>query len=124
MAMTDIERTVALTIRDGLTQATSSARARMDHVPGTVSMMDCLQIAREVLKMIDKPMRRVRDLKRGSTYHVLGKAEAQVSNGTLAAHSRLLSEGQTLTVYRAEEDGKLWVRFPEEFEDGRYEDVP
>lgn len=34
-----------------------------------------------------------------------------------------LAEGDRLMVYRAEADGSLWIRTPEEFNDGRFEDV-
>ncbi len=67
--------------------------------------------------------RRVRSLKRGTTYRVLGEAEVQISKPTLSTKGRLLTEGEKLTVYQADEDGKLWVRFPDEFEDGRFEEI-
>lgn len=66
-------------------------------------------------------MRRVRHLKRGSTYEVIGEGEVQISNGV--RNGRWLSEGDTLIAYRAHSDGKLWLRFPDEFEDGRFEDA-
>jgi hypothetical protein len=81
-------------------------------------------------------VRRVRHKKRGTTYHVLGAAEAQVSTGSYRAWpplatkhegeglpARLVRDGLTLTVYRCEQTGKLWCRFPDEFEDGRFEDI-
>lgn len=110
-------------------------RFPLDRVtPEQVAINDAMQ---EAYRLIGQPKtndrkrkvstllrrRRVRHLKRNSTYQVLGEAEAQVSKGTLAEHGRLLSEGQKITVYRAEEGGKLWVRFPDEFEDGRYEEI-
>lgn len=67
-----------------------------------------------------------RHVKRGSVYRVLGEAKAQVSTGTISDISmnghraRVLREGDRLTVYRAD-DGSLWVRFSEEFADGRFE---
>lgn len=76
------------------------------------------------------PLPRVRHKKRRSTYEVLGEAEAQIA--TYAAgqevplgrvRARQLNEGDKLTVYRANEDGKLWLRFPDEFADGRFEEV-
>lgn len=69
-----------------------------------------------------EPMRYVRHVKRGSTYLVLGDAEMQISRPCrpqdMGGH--LVQEGDKLTVYRAE-DGTLWARFSDEFEDGRFE---
>lgn len=62
-------------------------------------------------------MQKVRHKKRGTVYEVLGEAELQ-------AHASFdLCEGDALTVYRGE-DGKLWVRPTEEFQDGQFEPVP
>jgi len=77
---------------------------------------------------------RVRHVKRGTEYEVLGEAEAQVSKGThsvwpkgIAFHvdaesvpGRLLSDGWEITVYRCVTTGKLWCRFTDEFRDGRF----
>jgi hypothetical protein len=54
-----------------------------------------------------------RHKKRGTTYKVIGTAEAQVEDCIL--------EGHRVVVYRADSDGKLWVRPTEEFYDGRFE---
>lgn len=65
-------------------------------------------------------------LKRGSTYRVIGEAEAQVSvagRSDFPATARLIGDGDKLTVYQGE-DGKLWVRFSDEFNDGRFVPVP
>jgi hypothetical protein len=70
--------------------------------------------------------RQVRHKVRGTTYDVLGNAEGQVSKGTLhmfGKNGRFVSEGDRITVYCSQDDGKLWWRFPDEFEDGRFEDV-
>lgn len=82
-------------------------------------------------------VRRVRHKKRGTTYQVLGDAEAQVSTGAYRVWpsdadkhdgdghpARLAHDGLSLTVYRSEQTGKLWCRFPDEFEDGRFEKLP
>jgi hypothetical protein len=70
--------------------------------------------------------RRVRHKKRGSVYDVLGEGEVQISRGhggnSLKKESRRLVEGDTLTVYQGT-DGKLWLRFPDEFNDGRFEEL-
>lgn len=74
-----------------------------------------------------------RHVKRGSEYRVIGEAEAQVSTG---AHihvyeepgspvvindwwERKLKDGDPLTIYQGT-DGKLWARFTDEFNDGRF----
>lgn len=72
----------------------------------------------------------VKHLKRGTTYEVLGEAEIQISEPTTYDGSldgpgaRLLFEGQKLVVYRCVRTGKLWCRFPDEFEDGRFGELP
>jgi hypothetical protein len=58
-----------------------------------------------------------RHINRGTLYRVLGEAELQTS--IRALH---LVKGDTLTVYQGE-DGKLWIRDTEEFNDGRFEKV-
>jgi hypothetical protein len=77
---------------------------------------------------------RVRHLKSGGEYEVLGEAELQLakpqaernywSDGSgkfTEAYSRV-HEGERLTVYRGA-DGKLWARFTDEFYDGRFETI-
>lgn len=73
-------------------------------------------IYREFLRRISPaPPRRVRHKKRGTLYDVLGEAELQTSTD--------LVDGSEMIVYRGD-DGRLWVRPIDEFEDGRFEDVP
>jgi hypothetical protein len=70
-------------------------------------------------------LRRVRHIKRGSIYDVLGEAEVQISEpgryfGSGALNdpgARILAEGDKLVVYRDCKTGKLWTRFPDEFND-------
>lgn len=64
-----------------------------------------------------KDEKRVRHKKRDSTYNVVGEAELQLSSPVI------LEEGRSLTVYRSEKDGKLWVRPSSEFNDGRFEEI-
>jgi len=54
--------------------------------------------------------------KRGTTYQLLGRAEMQSETP--------VAEGDHVEVYRSEQDGKLWVRPPGEFHDGRFEKLP
>lgn len=70
-------------------------------------------------------LRRVRHVRRGSEYEVLGEGEVQISNpeDLVRRYSRILTEGDELVVYRACSDGKLWLRFPDEFADGRFVDI-
>lgn len=67
-----------------------------------------------------------RHLKRGSEYRVIGEAEAQVSTGDYRPDwtiERRIADGDRLTVYQGT-DGKLWARFSDEFNDGRFESLP
>jgi hypothetical protein len=78
---------------------------------------------------------RVRHLKRGFEYEVLGEAEAQVAVGAYMTwpdgtdpHGEgipgvMLHDGLKLTVYRCIKTGKLWARFTDEFRDGRFETI-
>nr|WP_066733838.1 hypothetical protein [Bradyrhizobium sp. CCH5-A9] len=75
---------------------------------------------------------RVRHKVRGSTYAVIGEGEAQISKPTVGdiggsdrvTPARVLREGDKLVVYRCEQTGKLWLRFSDEFVDGRFEALP
>lgn len=67
-----------------------------------------------------------RHVKSGRLERVIGEAEAQVSVGGyngLAEDERKLREGDRLTVYEGA-DGKLRVRFTDEFNDGRFVPLP
>lgn len=76
--------------------------------------------------------RRVRHTRRGTTYRVLGTARAQVSLderqqpfGLGLVRQQPMVDGVTeVIVYQDEETGKLYCRRPEEFEDGRFENIP
>jgi hypothetical protein len=72
----------------------------------------------------------VRHIKRGSTYDVLGEAEMQISVSKVTIHtkegdfkSRVINEGDKLVVYRCRKTGKLWLRYAEEMNDGRFEEI-
>lgn len=71
-------------------------------------------------------LRRVRHKKRQSTYRVIGLAPVQISvsgpnHGSRKA--RTIVEGDKLTIYWADIDDTFHLRFPDEFEDGRFEDI-
>ena len=76
-----------------------------------------MTVTRDILDIASPKPRRVHHLKRGSDYDVLGLRYLQSSAGPLT-----LVEGDTLTVYIAS-DGKICLRQPSEFEDGRFVDI-
>lgn len=68
---------------------------------------------------------RIKHNKRGSTYAVLGDAAFQVSRNLSPQHpdlgnGRVVIDGDEVRVYRSEVDGKLYVRFPDEFTPDRF----
>lgn len=91
-------------------------------LPAPVYIDDETPAARDVLAE-----RRVRHVKRETTYRVIGQATAQVSTGTVTSldfkSRRFIADGDQITVYQAETDGKLYVRFTDEFEDGRFDEI-
>lgn len=76
-----------------------------------------MTVVRDILNLASPRPRRVHHLKRGSDYDVLGLGHLQSSAGPLN-----LVEGDTLTVYIAS-DGRICLRAPGEFEDGRFVDI-
>lgn len=59
------------------------------------------------------PFSRVRHIKRGSRYRVLGLGFLQTGSP--------IADGANIVVYESEEDSTLWVRPVAEFLDGRFE---
>lgn len=80
----------------------------------------------QTIATLPPQLERVRHVKSGGIYEVLGEAQAQVVPTVHVfvrdAH-RPLHDYDSLTVYRCG-DGKLWVRFTDEFRDGRFEPAP
>ena len=99
------------------------------HWDGTIiewpNLAISLEEVKKTLKELNKPTHR--HVKRGSTYQVLGELQMQISTpwepiaGMTAG--RFIKEGDHITVYRGE-DGKLWGRFPDEFNNDRFEKLP
>jgi hypothetical protein len=99
---------------DELTIENRALRDRVDYLVGR---------ERELVAKLDS-FRRVKHLKRGTFYKVLGELEFQLAKPDHDVlqqwpYSRIF-EGTKITVYQAEDGGKLYGRFPDEFEDGRF----
>lgn len=105
---------------------TEAMRLAFDAARG--SWFDKMRAALAVASVGGIPAERhVRHLKRGTVYAVLGAATAQVSVGTVPASSglpagRILRDDATVVAYVGT-DRRLWVRFPDEMDDGRFEEV-
>ncbi|MFG1340406.1 hypothetical protein [Xanthobacter autotrophicus] len=67
-----------------------------------------------------------RHVKRGSFYRVIGEADAQVNEDGMTVGgkgARVLCDGDALIIYEGA-NGKMWARFPDEFNDGRFVALP
>lgn len=72
------------------------------------------------------PRKRIKHLKRGSAYEVIGDVPFQVSTGnqTIAGKQvRMIKDGDPVRVYRDEVSRKFYVRFPDEFTPDRFVDI-
>lgn len=85
---------------------------------------------RSVLVPAPSDARRVRHLKRGTIYELIGEAEAQITKDADGkrfhlgrVRQRWLTEGDKLAIYRCEQTGKMWARFLNEFNDGRFVEI-
>lgn len=58
-------------------------------------------------------MSKVKHVKRGTVYKVIGEAKIQADIP--------LTDYDSVVVYQDEKDGHIWVRPKKEFEDGRFE---
>ena len=65
------------------------------------------------------PVRRIRHIKRGTTYVEIARGELQI------AGDFELEEGDKIVLYRSEQDGKIWAREASEVDDtDRFEVLP
>lgn len=110
---------LVVTVHDGFEMDIERA-AEMIRATFTPGMTDLMVPPESIDAFMEKhplpdenilPMKRWRHKVRGTIYTEIGRAELQMS--------RDLVEGATLVIYRGE-DGKLWARQEDEFEDGRF----
>jgi hypothetical protein len=67
------------------------------------------------VKVLSSGFRRVKHLKRGSTYKIIGHGKIQTETP--------LTDNAEVVVYVSEADGSVWVRPISEFMDGRFENL-
>jgi len=72
----------------------------------------------ELLTALRRGKRHMKHKKRQTTYLELGELEFQTAKGGV-----VIEEGDKITVYQADDGGKLYGRLPEEFNDGRFENL-
>lgn len=117
MTLDAISADIMRTALDEVGKRARSALGASDHPPASSG---------KALTGKAQELERVRHVKRGTEYEVLGEAEAQVSvpePGHRKGIVRHIQDGDRLTVYRGS-DGKLWCRFTDEFRDGRFVPAP
>ena len=96
-------------------------------------MLHALEEAEHVIPTT--PGMQLLHLKRKTIHEVIGEGEVQISKPQEGideldalglerpVKGRLLQEGDKLVVYVDKETGKLWIRFPNEFETTRWKAV-
>lgn len=83
-----------------------------------------IKAALSLVESLKQTGRRILHRKRGTTYTVLGDAAFQVSTGVAQnPRVRQVVDGDPVTIYRSEDDGALYVRFPDEMVDGRFKEL-
>jgi hypothetical protein len=86
----------------------------------------CIDMAKAALETAHPRLRRFRHWKRGTTYEVIGYGRVQ--SGLWVEPNTCPRPGpvdmREVVIYRGEEDGSMWVRPIEEFNDGRFEEIP
>ncbi len=102
-------------IFDGRLGGLSEARLAALPADPAVTLADEVERLRKLLAAETAFRRRVRHVKRGSTYLVVGLGKLQTSTP--------ISEGALVAFYRSEVDGEFWARPLSEFEDGRFVDI-
>lgn len=95
----------SLSINDGFISDMAQELRALSHTPQTAGVPE-------------GHVERVRHVKRGTEYEVIGEAEAQMSKKF--GKWRGLYKGDRITVYRCVETGELYCRFTDEFRDGRF----
>lgn len=87
------------------------------------------KLIKEMARILDDEMdhrakvTQLRHLRRHAIYDVVGNGTLQVSSGLQVINGRkvrLLEENDTLVIYRSREDGKYYLRPPEEFTKDRF----
>lgn len=125
-----------------LVEQNDNLRAQMVHWTDTIGILwQALargsaddEVRRFCKDLLARIMARIRHKERQSEYRIVGEAEGQVSVGSAVLRevvkstfgqdleARPVMDGTILVVYRGS-NGKLWWRFPDEMDDGRFEEV-